>query len=176
KTDSVEFLLQPFGWQPRLDCRQPDRICRGGAAEGELQRPAFVGLVLALRRCQYRVDGCEDASPIALERVERPGGGETLEHALVDRTRIDAAGEIGKVAERLFAARLDERLDRLAADALESGERVVDGAPYHIESDAGAVDRGRLDFDAEPFGFGAKLRELVGIAYIERHGGGKKLD
>ena len=75
-----------------------------------------------------------------------------------------------------LAARLDDRLDRLAADALEGGERVVDGAALHLEGDAGAVDRGRLDLDAEPLGLGAKFRELVGIAHVERHGGRQELD
>ena len=35
---------------------------------------------------------------------------------------------------------------------------------------------GGTDLDAEPFGFGAKFRELVGIAHVERHRRGEKLD
>ena len=46
----------------------------------------------------------------------------------------------------------------------------------HLEVDAGAVDRGRLDLDAEPLGLGAEFRELVGIAHVERHRRREELD
>jgi hypothetical protein len=52
-------------------------------------------------------------------------------------------------AERAVAARLDDRFHGLAADALERRERVVDRVALDVEFDAGAVDRGRLDLDAE---------------------------
>ena len=79
-------------------------------------------------------------------------------------------------ANGLLAARGDDRLDRLRADAFERGQRVVDGVAVDIELDAGAVDAGRLDLDAEPLGLGAKLRQLVGVAHVERHRGGQELD
>ena len=63
-----------------------------------------------------------------------------------------------------------------AADAFERRERVVDGVALDLEVDAGAVDRGRLDLDAEPFRLGAEFGELVGIAHVERHRGGEELD
>ena len=127
EADGVEFLLQPLGRGPRLDVRQPDRLARGRSAEGELQRAALGRLVLALRHRQHAVDRREHARAVAFERVERARRGEALQHALVDGARIDAAGEVRKVGERLVAARLDDRLDRLAADAFERRERVVDG-------------------------------------------------
>ena len=39
-----------------------------------------------------------------------------------------------------------------------------------------AVDRRRIDLDAEPLGLGAEFGELVGIAHVERHRGGQELD
>ena len=74
------------------------------------------------------------------------------------------------------AARLDDRLDRLPADAFERRERVVDGVAVDVEGDARAIDRRRLDLDAEPLRLGAEFRELVGIAHVERHRRGEELD
>ena len=68
----------------------------------------------ALRRRQHGIDGGEGARAVGLQRVEGAGGGEAFEHALVDRARIDAAGEIGEIGERPLAARRNDRLDRLA--------------------------------------------------------------
>ena len=56
-------------------------------------------LVGALRGRQHRVHGRKHSRAIVLDRIERAGGGETLQHPLVDRARIDAAGEIGEIGE-----------------------------------------------------------------------------
>ena len=133
-------------------------------------------LVRALRRGEHGVDGREDARAVFLDRVEGAGGDQAFQHALVDRARIDAAGEIGEIGERPLAARRENALDRLAADAAQRRERVVDGIAVDVEFDAGAVDRRRLDLDAEPLGLGAEFGELVGVAHVERHRGGQKLD
>ena len=84
--------------------------------------------------------------------------------------------EIGKVGERPVAARGDDAVDRLAADAAQRRERVVDGVAVDVEVDARAVDRRRLDLDAEPLGLGAEFGELVGVAHVERHRRGQELD
>ena len=52
----------------------------------------------------------------------------------------------------------------------------MDGVAFHLEGHARTVDRRRLDLDAEALGLGPKLRELVGIAHVEGHRGGEKLD
>ncbi len=52
----------------------------------------------------------------------------------------------------------------------------MDGRALHLKIDAGTVDRRRLDFHAQPLGLGAKLGKLVGIAHVQRHGRGQKLD
>ena len=75
------------------------------AAEGEFHCPARRHLVRALRRAEHHVDGGEGARAVVLQRIEGAGGGEAFQHALVDGARIDAVGEIGKVGERLLAAR-----------------------------------------------------------------------
>ncbi len=130
----------------------------------------------ALGAAEHGIDGGKDARAILLELVEGAGGGQTFQHALVDRARIDAGGEIGKVGELALAARGDDLLHRLLADALERGQRIDDGVVLHLELDAGAVDRRRIEPDAEALGLGAEFGELVGVADVERHGRGEELD
>ena len=62
-----------------------------------------------------------------------PAAREAFQHALVDRARIDPAREVREVAERPVAARLDDRLDRLPADALQRRQRVVDRVALDVE-------------------------------------------
>ena len=52
-------------------------------------------------------------------------------------------GEIGEIGERPLAARGDDRLDRLLADAFERRQRVDDRVALDLELDARAVDRRR---------------------------------
>ena len=86
------------------------------------------------------------------------------------------AAKSARSANGRAVARRDDRLDRLPADAFERGERVDDRVAVDLEFDAGAVDRRRIDLDAEPLGLGAEFGELVGIAHVERHGGRQELD
>jgi hypothetical protein len=83
----------------------------------------------ALRGREHGVDGREHAGAVSLQGVERTGGGQALQHALVDGMRVDPSGKIGKTGKGTLAARRDDRLDRLAADTFEGGERVVYGVP-----------------------------------------------
>jgi hypothetical protein len=108
--------------------------------------------------------------------IESAGGGEAFQHAFVDRARIDAAGEIGEIGERLVAARLDNGVHRLPANAFECRQGVIDGVALDFEGRARAIDRRRLDLDVEPFGLGAKFRKLVGVAHVERHRRRHELD
>ena len=105
-----------------------------------------------------------------------PAADQAFDHPLVDGARVDAAGEVGKVGERLFAARGNDRLDRLPADAAQRRQRIVDGVAGNLELDAGTVDRGRLDLDRQPLRLGAEFRELVGVAHAERHRRGEEFD
>ena len=135
------------------------------------------GVVLgALRGGEKRIDGGIGAGAVRLDGVEGAGGDQAFQHALVDGARIDAAAEIGEIGERPLAARGDDALDRLAADAAQRGERVMDGVAVDVELDAGAIDRRRLDLDPEPLGLGAEFGELVGIAHVERHRRRQELD
>ena len=172
---SNSFCRRSAGGQGSI-VRQPDRLARRRAAEGELQRAALLRLVLALRHRQQAVDRREHPRAVALERVEGAGRREAFQHALVDGARIDAAGEVRQVGERPVAARRDDGLDRLPADAFERRQRVVDGVALDVEGHAGAVDRRRLDLDAEPLRLGAELRQLVGIAHIQGHRRGQEFD
>ena len=167
EADRVELALQPLGRQPRLGRGQRNLLAHRRPAE-HVVLADLRSLVLALRRRKDRVDAGVDARAVGLQRIERAGGGEAFQHALVDRARIDAAREVRDVAERLVAARLDDRLDRLPPDAFQRGERVMDRAALDVEIDAGAVDRRRLDLDAEPLRLGAEFRQLVGIAPCRR--------
>ena len=96
-----------LGRQPGLDRRDRDGLA------ARRRRRTFVladrhRLVGALRGRQHGVDGGMGAGAVRLERVEGAGGGEAFQHALVDRARIDAAGEVGEIGERLVAARRDD--------------------------------------------------------------------
>ena len=130
----------------------------------------------ALRGGEKRIDGGEHARAVRLDGIEGAGGNEAFKHAFVDGARIDAAGEVGEVGERALAARREDGFDGLAADAAQRRQRVMDGVAGGIEFDAGAIDRGRLDLDAEPLRLGAEFGELVGVAHVERHRRGEKLD
>ena len=74
-------------------------------------------LVRALRGGEHGIDGGENARPVRFHAVEGAGGSQAFDHPLVDGARVDAAREVGEVGERLFAARVNDRLDRLPADA-----------------------------------------------------------
>ena len=91
--------------------------------------------------------------------------------------------KIEQVPERAVALALgDEIRHRLRADPLDRGERVADrGAAglrvgFDREGDLRAVDVGRQQLDAEPVEFRAEMRELVGVAEVERHRRGQELD
>ena len=83
-------------------------VSRLRAAAEHVVLPDRDGLMRALRGRQHRIDGGMRPRPVRLERVEGAGGGEAFQHPLVDRARIDAAGEVGQVGERLVAARRDD--------------------------------------------------------------------
>ena len=111
-------------------------------------------LVAALRGRQHGVDRREGARAVRLELVERAGRGQAFQHALVDRARIDAAREVGEIGERP-ARRAPSTIasHRLRADALERRQRIADRCRRATSNiDARAVDRRRLDLDAEPLG------------------------
>ena len=52
----------------------------------------------------------------------------------------------------------------------------MDRVALDLEIYAGAVDRGRLDLDAEPLRLGAEFRKLVGIRHVVGHRRGEELD
>ena len=54
----------------------------------------------ALAGGQHGVDAGEGAGAVALERIEGAGRDQAFQHALVDRARIDAGGEVGEIGER----------------------------------------------------------------------------
>ena len=98
EADRVVFALQPLGRQPRLDLRQRDRLALAAAAE-QFALPDGGRVVRALGAAEHGIDGGKDAGAVWLERVEGAGGGQAFQHALVDRARIDARGEIGEIGE-----------------------------------------------------------------------------
>ena len=98
EADRVVFALQAFRRQPRLDLRQRDLLALPAAAE-QFALPDGGRVMRALGAAEHGIDGGEDAGAVRLELVEGAGGGQAFQHALVDRARIDARGEIGKVGE-----------------------------------------------------------------------------
>ena len=89
--------------------------------------------------------------------------------------------EVAEIAERFVAARRHEGLRLSVADALHGRERIVNDERTvrirpHLEVDARAIDRWRLDADAKPLRFVAEFRELVGVALVERHRSSDEFD
>ena len=132
EADRVVFAPQPFGRQPRLDLRQHDGRRVGGTAE-HVVLPDGRGLMAALARRQDRFGAGEHPRAIGIEPVERAGGGQAFDHALVDRARIHPRGEIRQRGEQARLARLHDQLHRLVADALQAGQRVIDGVVADFE-------------------------------------------
>ena len=99
EADGVVFAPQPLGRQPRLDLRQHDGRRVGGAAE-HVVLPDGRRLVAALAGREDRLRAGEHPRAVGIERVERAGGGQALDHALVDRARINARREIGQRGEQ----------------------------------------------------------------------------
>ena len=87
-----------------------------------VRRPRLMRALCARR--QHRSTARKHARAVGLELVEGARGRKTFQHALVDGARIDARGEVGEIAERLAAARRDDRLHCLRADALQRGQRI----------------------------------------------------
>ena len=169
KTDGVEFLLQPLGRKPGLDLADCKRGVRRAAAE-QFRLPNHHVIIGTLCAREHGIHGRKHARAIAFERIEGAGRGQTLQHALVHRARIDGGGEIGQIGEPPPAACLDDGFDCLTTDPFQRGQCVVDGRALDLEIDAGTIDRWRLDLHAQPLGLGTKLRKLVGIAHVEGHG------
>src|SRR5262245_7971287 len=130
----------------------------------------------ALSRCKDGVGGSMRARAVRLNLVEGPRRRKALQHAFVDRTRVDAMCEVGEIAEGPTAARPNDRLDRLAADALEGAERIGNCTTTDFERHPRPVNGWGIHLDAESFGFAAELRKFLGVAHIESPGGGQESD
>jgi len=91
-----------------------------------------------LRRRQIPARGFESSD------IEGAGGSQTFDDPLVDRARINACSEIGQRREQAFAPLLHDQFDRLRANALQRGQRVIDGVFANFEGRSRAVDVGRL--------------------------------
>src|SRR4051812_14210293 len=101
----------------------------------------------ALAGGENRVRAGKDARTVGFQRIEGAGGGEAFDDALVDRARIDPRGEIRQRGEDALLAFLDDLLDRLDADTLQRGQRIIDPVLADLEGGARAVDVRRLDLD-----------------------------
>src|SRR4029079_985315 len=129
KTYGLELLAQAIGRHPR--CCSFERNGRWAI------RPAGEEIVLTFAACFERacarfhdaIDIGEGGGAIDAEFIESAGGGQRLQCALVDDTRIGAAGEIGNVTEETVRFPLRaEMLDSLLTDILERCERIANRA------------------------------------------------
>ena len=100
----------------------------------------------------------DDALARVPERVERPGLGERLDGALVQRAAVDPVAEVEEVDERpTFLARPHDVRDDPFADVAHGGEAVPDGLAAvgvgsHREVLVGLVDVGDEHRDAAAAG------------------------
>src|SRR5690606_26183772 len=67
------------------------------------------------------VEAGHESRSIRMKHVERSGSDEALQGPLVQQSRIDAPGEVGKVAEAPLPTQPDQMLHRMLADALDRG-------------------------------------------------------
>ncbi|CAM5215216.1 hypothetical protein BTHI11S_06304 [Bosea thiooxidans] len=106
EADRLVLALELLGRRPGLDLRDAERLLDHAAAEEiELAGGRFVADTV--RKRQHAVDRRHRAGAILLQLVERPGGDERFQRTAIDQLGVDAAREIGKVAEG--AARLARR-------------------------------------------------------------------
>ena len=179
EADRLVFAPQPLRRQPRLDLR----ACTIGSGAAPRRRTIRSGRCVAASwarcaRASTASIGREGAGAVRLELVERAGGGETFQHALVDRARIDAPGEVGEVGERALArAPRRSPSTACAADALERRKRIMDGVARRRRNRRRS-DSPRAASTLMPrrSRLGAEFGELVGIAHVERHRRRQELD
>ena len=114
---------------PRLGGAELDRRRRARRAGEEVVLAAGLVLERSVAGGHDAIDIGERRRPVDAKLVERAGGGERFQRALVDETRIDGAGELGDVLEaaalRAFGA---DMVDGVAADIAQRRERIADGA------------------------------------------------
>src|SRR5690606_9299334 len=65
---------------------------------------------------------------VGTETIQRAGADQRLQGALVDALEVDPRAEVEEVLERPLATRLNDRLHRRLADALDRAEAVDDAA------------------------------------------------
>ena len=104
-----------------LDLRQRDLLALAPAAE-QFALPDRGGVMRTLGAAEHTVDSGKNARAIFFEGVEGAGRRQTFEHPPVDRTRVHARREVGKVGELAILARGDDLLHRLLADAFKRGQ------------------------------------------------------
>ena len=85
----------------------------------------------ALAGGEDRVRTGEDTGAVRFQRIERAGGGEALDDALVDRTRIDPRGEISKRGESSadpgLSTFVGEQLSKSDRPELTSAKIIISG-------------------------------------------------
>src|SRR5690606_30571456 len=100
KADGFEFLLQQLHRRPRLD--GPEVELRGRARSAAKQVGDTARRIGRDAMCEGHdlVDVAMNQSAVCPERVKGASGGQRLEGTLVERLRIEPAGEVGQILER----------------------------------------------------------------------------
>ena len=133
---------------------------------------------------QQTVDRFEDLAPVGVQAVERPRANQVLELLAIGQRPAEPLREIELVPERPARFAFGrEILHRLRADLADRCQGVADrfsSAPvagfFDRECGGRAVDVGRQQRDVEALQFLADDAELVRVAEVQRHQGGKELD
>ncbi len=136
EADRLELAGQAIGRHEGLGGAQLDwrRNVRGAGEEIFLTFRAR--LDRAVSRGDQPVDIGKRGGAVDAKLIERAGSRQCLERTLVQEPRIDAAGEIGHIAERPPRLALGAKvLDRVAADILHRGQRIANGAVARHEAD-----------------------------------------
>ena len=175
KTDRFIFAAQSLGRQPWLDLRQRNLLADGPAAE-QFALPDRRRVVARCARPSTASTAAKTRARFLSNASNAPAAARLSSTRLLTARGLTRPAKSARSANGPLVARGDDRLDRLPADAFESGERVDDRVAVDLEIDRRAIDRRRIDLDAEPFGLGAEFGELVGIAHVERHGRRQELD
>ena len=172
KADGRQFGIETLGRGPGIGLGQARPLELGllatTAKQAGLGALALLGGMLGHRDQGFRRG--HDTGPVRIETVKGAGLGEVFKGALVDLARIDAFGEIVKIAEwPVGGAFLDDVFHGHKADIADRSEGKADRPLLDREIGLGGIHVRRPHVQLHAPHFLEEGGQLVGIGGIQRH-------